>query len=247
MSVQPTFDIYGFEYRAVRLRNRLYFRLGPKDHRDARKIFVVGHPRTGTGTLHRIFVANGLDSSHTAGTWKTARHECFSDRGNYQPLARFADRYRNAEFVLNTRPAWKYLKSRMNQTVKKRTNLGLLQPRFTARNVANEILRRNNHFLDCLRLFDSLGDRFVIANIEREGAFDFICGHLDLHRENDVWTNKARPRLSEETVALIDDGFRLLGAEDERMNPFIIPQLLDDKERELVDDFLVRHAERVLL
>ncbi|MDZ7828825.1 MAG: hypothetical protein U5K33_04825 [Halofilum sp. (in: g-proteobacteria)] len=154
MSVQPTFDIYGFEYQAVRLRNRLYFRLGPKDDRDARKIFVAGHPRTGTGTLHRIFVANGLDSSHTAGTWKTARHDCFSDRGNYQPLARFADWYRNAEFVLNTRPAWKYLKSRMNQTVKKRTNQGLLQPRFTARNVANEILRRNNHFLDCVRLFD---------------------------------------------------------------------------------------------
>lgn len=247
MSVQPTFDIYGFEYQAVRLRNRLYFRFGPKDDRDARKIFVAGHPRTGTGTLHRIFVANGLDSSHTAGTWKTARHDCFSDRGNYQPLARFADWYRNAEFVLNTRPAWKYLKSRMNQTVKKRTNQGLLQPSFTARNVANEILRRNNHFLDCVRLFNSLGDRFVVANIERDGAFDFISTALDLRYEESVWHNKARPRLPEETVALIDEGFRRLGLEEERMNPFIIPQLLDDNERELVDDFLARHAERVFL
>jgi len=247
MALKPSFDIYGFEYQAVRLRNRLYFRFGPRDAPDAHKIFVAGHPRTGTGTLHRIFLANGLDSSHTAGTWKTARHDCFSDRGNYQPLARFADWYRNAEFVLNTRPAWKYLRSRMNQTVRKRTNRGLLQPGFTARNVANEILRRNNHFLDCVRLFDSLGERFVIANIEREGAFDFICGALGLAYEQPVWHNKAKPRLPDETVARIDEGFALRGVEDERMNPFIIPQLLDDNERALVDDFLARHAERVFL
>lgn len=246
MAVKPSFDIYEFEYRLVRARNRLYFRLASKDDRERRKIFVAGHPRTGTGTLHRIFVANGLDSKHTAGSWKTARHDCFSDRGNYQPLDLFADYYRNAEFVLNTRPAFKYLKSRMNQTVTKRTNKGLMQPRFTAGNVANEILRRNNHFLDCVRLFGTL-DRFVIANIERDGAFDFICRRLGLEREDEVWANKAKPHLPDETISVIDEGFHLLEIEDEQSNPFIIPQLLNRDERTMLDRFMTDHADRIHL
>ena len=246
MAQQPSFDVYQLEYALVRARNRLYFRLGPKDERDARKIFVAGHPRTGTGTLHRIFVDNGLDSAHTPGTWKTARHECFSDRGNYQPLALLDDYSRNGRFIMNTRPAWSYLKSRMNQTVKKRTNKGLVQPRFTARNVANEILRRNNHFLDFVRHFHDK-DNFVVVNIERPGAFDFVCEQLDLQREKEIWHNKGRPRLAEETLGLIDAGFRLLGIEDERTNPFIIPQLLDEPERRMVEGFLSDHAERIRL
>lgn len=246
MARQPTFDIYQFEYRVVRLRNRLRFRFAPKDDRDARKLFVVGHPRTGTGTLHRIFTDNGLDSAHTAGSWKTDRHDCFSDRGNYQPLDLLARYYRNSLFLLNTRPAGHYVKSRMNQTVKKRKGKGMPQPNFSARNVANEILRRNNHFLDFVRLFHTR-ENFVVANIERAGAFAFICERLDLAYDENVWTNKAQPHLDDETVERIDEGFRLLGVEDERLNPFIIRPLLDDRENALLDDFLARHEERVRL
>lgn len=246
MARQPSFDIYQLEYRVVRLRNRLYFHLAPKDDRDARKLFVVGHPRTGTGTLHRIFTDNGLDSSHTAGSWKTARHDCFSDRGNYQPLNLLAGHYRNALFLLNTRPAHHYVRSRMNQTMKKRKGKGMPRPRFTARNVANEILRRNNHFLDFVRCFRER-ENFAVANIERTGAFEFICERLNLEYEQGVWTNKAQPHLDDETVGRIDEGFRLLGVEDERMNPFIIRPLLDDAESALLDDFQERHKERVYL
>lgn len=246
MAQQPSFDIYQFEYRIVQLRNRLYFHLAPKDDRDARKLFVVGHPRTGTGTLHRIFTDNGLDSSHTAGSWKTARHDCFSDRGNYQPLDLLATHYRNSLFLLNTRPAANYIRSRMNQTMRKRASHRMPKPHFTARHIANEILRRNNHFLDFVRMFRERGN-FAVANIERQGAFDFICERLELEYEQNVWTNKARPHLDDETVGRIDEGFRLLDVKDEHMNPFIIRPLLDDSENRMLDEFMERHAERVYL
>ncbi len=173
MARQPSLDLYQLEYLAVRARNGLYFRLGPKADRDVFKLFVAGHPRTGTGTLHRIFKENGLRSAHTAGNWKTARFDCFSDRGNYQPFERFADYYRNAWFVLNTRPAYNYVKSRASHTIKKRGNHGMMQPRFTARHAANEILRRNKCFLDFVRYFQERDNVVVpstssaIASISR--------------------------------------------------------------------------------
>ena len=241
-----TFDVLELEYRIVRARNRLRFALAPKGDRAARRIFVVGHPRTGTGTLHRIFLANGLDSVHTAGSWKTDRHECFSDRGNYQPVERLAETYPKAEFVLNTRPAWRYLRSRMNQTTKKRTRRGLPQPRFSARNAANEIRRRNAFFVDCLRLFDALGERFVIANIERAGAFEFICGWLGLEHQP-IWHNKTPPEVAPETAERLDAGFRLLGVEDERMNPFVFEALLEREDRDRLARFMDQYRARIFL
>ncbi len=246
MARQPTLDVYQFEYLTVRARNRLYFRYGAKDDRDAFKLFVAGHPRTGTGTLHRIFKENGFRSAHTAGKWKTARYDCFSDRGNYQPIERLGDYYRNAQFLLNTRPAYNYVKSRASQTIKKRTNRGMMQPRFTARHAANEILRRNNHFLAFVRYFLER-DNALVANIERPGAFDFICERLEFEREQEVWINKSRTELPGDKLALIDEGFRRLGLPDERLNPFIIRPLLDDSENRMVDAFLERHADRVFL
>lgn len=246
MARQPTLDLYQLEYLTVRARNRLHFRWAARDDRDAFKLFVAGHPRTGTGTLHRIFKENGLDSTHTAGAWKTARYDCFSDRGNYQPFEQLDGYYRNALFLLNTRPAYNYVKSRASQTIKKRTNHGMMQPRFTARHAANEILRRNNHFLAFVRHFLEC-DNALVANIERPGAFDFICERLDLEREQEVWSNKSRMELPADKLALIDEGFRRLGVPDERLNPFIIRPLLNEAENRMVDEFLERHADRVYL
>jgi hypothetical protein len=247
MAKRTTLDWAGAEYRVVRARNRLALLTRPRGDTSAAKFFVIGHPRNGTGTLHRIFLANGLHSTHTAGTWKTAEFDCFSDRGNYQPIELLAERYPNARFVLNTRPAYNYIRSRINQIAKKRRNKKMPQPRVSARNVANEIVRRNDYFLDCLRLFERLGERFVIANIEHPRAFPFICQVLDLEYEQEIWHNRAPSRLGPEVLDRVDAGFRRLGVEQEAMEPFIIRSLLPEQDIRRVDRFLEQQRERVLL
>jgi len=241
------FDTYQLEYLVVRTRNELYFRLGPKGDRRARKIFVIGHPRTGTGSLHRLFLQNGVHSLHSPGNWNTAKYEAFSDRGNYQPFQLFDRYYEDSVFVLNTRPAYRYVKSRLNQTAKSRQNKQRRSAKFTERNIENEIVRRNNMFLQAVRHFHGKSNLIVI-NIERPGAFDFLCGRLGFENRAEVSKNRSpRQVLSQQDLHNIDRAFQRLGIEDEKENTFIIPQLLDRRERHLVDDFLARPADTVYL
>lgn len=246
MARQPSFDLFGLEYYLVRARNRLNFRLRAKDSPDARKIFVVGHPRTGTGTLDRIFRGNGLRSQHTSGTWHTAHYDCFSDRGNYQPLELLAQYYRNGFFILNTRPSINYIRSRAIHTIKKRKRDGLPKPRFSVRNGMNEILRRNNHFVEFVRLFHQ-SESFCVINIERPGAFEFAARQLDLEPVAEAWSHRGRSELPTPMAERIDAAYRELGVHYERENPFIILDLLEDRERSVVESFLNDHFERVYL
>jgi hypothetical protein len=188
----------------------------PKGRRDDRKVFVAGHPRTGTRSLHALFSQNGLSSKHTAGNWPVWRYEAFSDRGNYRPLTLYDRYYRHAFFVLNTRPAFKYLKSHMSH----------FQGRFTfsVKNVENEIIRRNNHFARFVRHFGDQ-DNFLIVNIERPGAFDFVCDQLDLENRDQPWRNKTQQHSPDEEVAKIPRAFENLGIAHRQQDPFLIPEL----------------------
>ncbi len=241
------FDFYQLEYKLVRARNRAYFFLHKKGGRDERKIFVIGHPRTGTGTLHNIFVANGLNSLHSAGNWHTRRYQCFSDRGNYQPYDLFDGYYRNAVFLLNTRPAYAYVKSRLNRTIKSKLRSGR-RVRFSVANVENEILRRNAYFLQLVKYFADK-DNFLVFNIARPDAFDFVCGRLALRNPGDeAWTKKHTSQaIDDDDVKNIDAAFERLGIVEDKDNPFIIKSLLGSREAELVDEFLRRRADCVCL
>ncbi|MDZ7747937.1 MAG: hypothetical protein U5K43_03100 [Halofilum sp. (in: g-proteobacteria)] len=246
MPMHPTFDLFELEYRLVRARNRLNFRLRSKDDRDAWKVFVVGHPRTGTGTLDRIFRENGLASLHTSGTWRTADYDCFADRGNYQPLDLLAQYYRNGFFILNTRPSMNYLRSRAINTIKKRKRDNLPQPRFTVRNGMNEIIRRNNHFLDFVTRFHG-SSSFCIINIERPGAFEFAARTLGLEPVPDAWSHRGQSDVDTDLLERIRIAYRELGIENDRDNPFIIRDLLEPQEIDRVDRFLDEHSDRVFL
>jgi hypothetical protein len=245
--IRPSpFDRYGIEDSIVRLRNHLYVRLSPKDDPATEKIFVIGHPRTGTGTIHRILLANGIRARHSSGTWKTARYDAFSDRGNYQPFELLDRHYPNSIFVLNTRPVANYIHSRIKQTLKSHRNRRLPRPRFSTANIRNEILRRNAHFLACVRHFREQ-DNLVVVNIERPGAFDFLAEQLSLTHEQEIWHNRRTDPPDETTAGRVDAAFESLGASDHRQDPFIVPALLSDDERDEVAAFHARHHERIFL
>lgn len=239
-------DTMQLEYQVVRLRNTLFFMLSPKGERRREKYFVIGHPRTGTLALHKVFEANGIAAQHSAGNWKPWRYDAFSDRGNYQPFERFSRAYPNAHFVLNTRPAEGYLHSRMNHFARSSSRRGR-RVRITEGRARNELLQRNRFFLRAIRHFQS-DDRLTVLNIARPGAMAFACERLGLDFPGDAPSkSKARQVLTEQDRASIDNAFHSLGLTDRKSHPFIFPELLDKDERRLVDDFLHQHDHAVYL
>ncbi|MBA1149069.1 hypothetical protein H0Z60_18625 [Ectothiorhodospiraceae bacterium WFHF3C12] len=239
-------DIMQLEYHVVRLRNTLFFMFSPKGDPRRRKYFVIGHPRTGTLALHQVFEANGITAQHSAGNWKPWRYDAFSDRGNYQPFERFARAYPDARFLLNTRPAAGYLRSRMNHFAKSRRRKGR-RVRITPERARNELLQRNRFFLRALHYFDG-DDRLTIVNVTRPGAMAFLCERLALEFPGDRPSKpKARQVLTEADEASIDAAFESLGIAERKDNPFIFPELLNTRERRFLDDFLSRHDDAVYL
>ncbi|WP_198411253.1 sulfotransferase family protein [Marinimicrobium alkaliphilum] len=240
------FDIYDVEYYTVRCRNWLHCKVEWKDSPDKRKIFVIGHPRTATKTLHKTFEVNGLKSKHHSGRWFTHKYDCFSDRGNYQPIAALKKDYPNAQFLMNTRPAAHYIYSRLKRYVNVSEQRGKRRPTFSRRYVKSEIVRRNRYFVRFMRVFLA-SDNFLVFNIEQPGAFEAVKNHLQLEYtpENEKATGKSV--LNKAETDLVERCFDELGILDEADNPFVIRRLLSDEDNALVDTFLSRHGPRIYL
>ncbi len=227
-------DLRELEYQAVRMR----VRCTPKGDTGRRKFFVIGHPRTGTTSLHHIFLANNRKSSHTSGRWRSARYDAFADRGNFQPFQQLDRRYPNSWFILNNRPAFNYIRSifrHWNSRSRRKGNR--MRGRVSERAVEGEILRRNQHFLDVVRYFEQRGN-LLVADIEEPGATEFLCSRLGLEDPGGVWRNEASSKPSFSLVTTVSRAFENLGITDEKFNPFIIPSLLKPSDRKWAKRFL---------
>ena len=237
------FDLYQLEHRVVRARNYLYFRTQWKDDPDRRKIFVVGHPRSGTKVFHKLFQGNGLKSQHSPGNWNTRAYDCFSDRGSFQPFPLMAAHYPNSVFILNTRPVYKYIRSVIHHRFGRgRKSKGWFEPSVT--NIENEIIERNRDFVRFVRTFQA-SDNCLVVNIERPGALDFVADHLGLGRRE--IGNSPRQNWREKDLGKIERAFRGLAIDDNRDEPFVLESLVDDEERALVRRFLEQNSERIRL
>ena len=198
-------DFYHLSETLIRLRMALHFRLSKKSPREAPKIFVVGHPRTGTTSLHRLFLAAGKTSIHRAADWPTSQAECFSDYGHCRPIRQLADYYARARFVLNCRPVRNHLLS-----------LGAYYDRsFSARTYRYELRRRLRHFDNVLDVLGQ-GDRLIVVNIERPGAMGFVAEQLGLQlppaQTSDTKHNRARRHPTERTRRNVDEALAAIGA-----------------------------------
>lgn len=236
-------DLYQLEHRVVRARNYLNFRLQRKDSPERAKVFVVGHPRTGTKSLHKLFLANGLRSEHTSGNWHTRHYDCFSDRGNFQPFELMDAVYPNAAFVLNTRPVYNYLRSvTRHRFGRGRKSSGLVEP--SVRNLEHEIIERNRDFLRFVRHFRDKAN-FCVANIERPESLAFVAERLGLQAPDIA--NRPGKQWRDQDLAKIDRAFANLGLDHRREEPLVLEELLDEADRALYRRFLTEQAERILL
>lgn len=243
MKQAPQIDPYELEYRFVRLRNRMFCQLSPKDSPDARKIFVLGHPHTATISIHKMLKAKGISAIHSSGHWRTWRGQAFSDRGHYQPFDLFDRYYPNSTFVLNTRPSAHYLTSLLRHSFKGAKP----KPKLSVNRLADEILRRNAYFTQCVQYFLKRED-LIVANVERRGALKFIAQSLGLPNDYEPWSNyKHKTELTPELVERVDKAYTELGVANETDNPFVIRSLLSRNEQASLDQFLTTNRDRIFL
>ena len=224
-------DFYHLSESLIRLRMALHFRLSEKSPREASKIFVIGHPRTGTTSLHRLFLAAGKTSIHRAANWQTSQAECFSDYGHCRPVRQLADYYTKAQFVLNCRPVRNHLLS-----------LGAYYNRpFSTKNYRYELRRRLRHFDNVL---DILGDsdRLIVVNIERPGAMGFVAGQLGLQVPPEEAAgrkhNRGKRQPTEQTRRRVDEALAEIGASGDE------PLLVQGASAPRSHDILKRLEER---
>lgn len=218
-----TTDVNDITIEIIRTRMRLHFMLTPKGDRQAGKIFVIGHPRNGTTTLHRLFRANGLNSFHDSRDWRTGRFDAFSDFGQVRPVAAYDRTYPNARFILNFRPLRKYLVS-----------IAAHHRRvFSVQNFVNEVYRRADWFAWCLRHFRGRPD-FMAVNIEAPGAVERVAEFCEfpvrLPPEGAVNNVSNRPKLAENTRN-IEAALDALGLSEEAGRGCLVSRLHPATER----------------
>lgn len=162
----------------------LHFRFAPRDHKDAKKYFLIGHPRTGTTSTHQFFLSCGLTSIHQARDWNTREGDSFTDKGQNRPFKAYDEYFENADFILNCRPVQKYLLSLEHVFARD----------FSARTFEREIMRRSAHF-DRVLLYFRGRKNLLVVNIEKPGAMKFIGDRLGLNPASgsvEIIHNKSR-------------------------------------------------------
>ena len=108
------------------------------------KYFIIGFNKTGTNTLHQLFLKNNLKSQHS-GKWRLEQYQCFSDS---EDIYRFEDldkQYENSIFILNTRSLQKWIISRFKHGLRKKKNqIGLI---LLLKKKLYDGLVKENHFM----------------------------------------------------------------------------------------------------
>jgi hypothetical protein len=218
---------YELEYQIVRARNRLDFKRRDKGDCAAAKIFVIGHPKTGTSSFHAMFTDMGLATQHSSGRWNVAEFDCFSDRGPYQPIDLLAKTYPNARFILNCRPLRGFLLSHAKHIARDGRawrRMGISKAFFH-----NTLKRRNAYFSRAFKLLGGEG-RLAVVNIAQPGAFQFAAGFLGFDRaQPDVHRHKTRSENLSWLEGKLDAFLESAKLTDQADEPFLLPTYTPDQ------------------
>ena len=152
-----------------------------------RKIFVIGFNKTGTTSIHNLFLNEKIKSAHTVKpvTNILDKYEAFTDGVHYN-FQEYYNKYPESLFILNTRPLKKWLISRYKHAcVKPSTqfvNMANSWLKYNKKNMEqvkiwppnNEITyswleEHEYHFKNVLRFFENKPHQLFIVNIERVG------------------------------------------------------------------------------
>lgn len=220
-----TTDVNDLAFAVIRARMWLHFVITPKGNRQKPRYFVIGHPRCGTTSLHKLFEANGLRSYHDSKDWQTGRFDAFSDFGQVRPVSAYDRIYPNAQFILNFRPLRHYLISIAAHH----------QKIFSVQNFINEAYRRAEWIDWVLTYFEGRRD-FMAVNIEAEGALPAVADYFGLKQsepDSGSHHNKGqRPRLAANATN-IDIALETLGLTEEAEQGKLISSLHQFRQTKL--------------
>lgn len=149
------------------------------------KIFVIGFNKTGTTSLHKLFLKLNLSSQHSPNDWELDRYQCFTDGDHISP--KFINYYRlypNSLFILNTRPLKNWMISRSKHCYAYKQDWGGWPPDYN--HYIAWIIRRHNHYNNVLDFFIKDPQKLIICNIEQEGWENFVtyCINGSLQKDN---------------------------------------------------------------
>lgn len=175
------------------------------------KIFVIGSNKTGTSSLHGLFLKNGFSSQHGL-DWELEKYQCFSD-GIYNhthnnTYKNCYEKFPNSLFILNTRPLYNWLYSRANHSCIYK--FGKMKegwpPSYEA--YLDWINWRTNYYNEILNYFIDMPNKLIICNIEKPNWEDFVLSFIDIHEKDSspCRRNKTKNiKIKEEETVLIKE------------------------------------------
>ena len=131
------------------------------------KYFIIGFNKTGTNTLHQLFLKNNLKSQHS-GKWRLEQYQCFSDSGDIYRFEDLDKQYENSIFILNTRSLQKWIISRFKHGLRKKKKPNWAYPP-TQEKALRWISERESLHVRLLKYFSKDPNKLIIINIEKEG------------------------------------------------------------------------------
>jgi hypothetical protein len=144
------------------------------------KVFTIGFNKTGTSSIHHLFLEAGLKSQHKSGKWDLDDFQCFCDGSHHKGAFKDYDRkYPHSTFILNTRPLGNWLKSRSKHCCSRKKTWGWPPDRAQ---YAKWIRNRDEHFLDVMNHFAGRPDQLAVCNIERPSWEGFVLSLVGLEQ-----------------------------------------------------------------
>jgi hypothetical protein len=211
------------------------------------KIFVIGLNKTGTTSLHILFLVNGLKSYHNPDWIRRIKDDhdyeingfqCFSD-GRAENFTDMAEKYANAIFILSTRSLRSWIISRFKhgyvtlnasfRTPEQRGKFNWAYPP-SKEKMISWIEARNTHHHNVLTYFKNNPERLYIINIEKLGWERFIGEKLGFKKTNIKAINVIKKQdvsIMSEIEALVDKTFLELGYDQAQIDEYLIKNRSD--------------------
>lgn len=213
---------------------------------NRKKVFSIGFNKTGTTSLHALFVSLGLSSYHGTAWRHSGRnfrylvsYDCFSD-GPPDDFIELDKLFPKSKFILQVRELDGWVYSRLAHIARKKQN-GTWQYRLYWNNTKEDVLQwikqRNEHHMAVMAYFDQRPEDLLVVNFIRDPeAAAKICRFLGFAerparpQEN---IRKARSEPLAHTNMLKECLHELGIPEGETKLDILAPSLLSDRERNL--------------
>lgn len=218
---------------------------------NADKVFCIGQHKTGTVSLHNLFLELGLVSRHL-GDWTKMddyhfdETQCLLDGGFQNPYF-WEDEIDNCKFIVTVRDFEDWVLSMLNWigASKRFANKGgKNHERYgvdwdvTQYTVSRLLLSRNSDHLQCLKYLEKYPSKILIVNyIKDPYAIGKVCNFLGL--ENEIFTKRhdnsgpnPTPINRAYYKGLLDRALRDLGVWDNHSsNDLLVPTRYDNFDR----------------